>query len=124
MKSWAWCRDTFVSCEAVPVSDRGFRYGMSLFESLPIRNGAPVFLREHLARLRAACVRCGFTVENEALNKCEDVLRRSGDGFARVYITAGDGAVTSAFEDCRVFIFVEPREPTPARVVHPGYDLG
>ena len=97
---------------------------MSVFESFPVRNGAPIFLREHLARLRAACARVGFTIDNESLTQCKDVLRNAHDGFARIYVTAGDGAVTSDFENCRVFIFVEPREPTPSRVYHRGYDLG
>src|SRR5438067_6213073 len=102
MSCFAWRDETFVRCDSIPLSDRGFRYGMSVFESLPVRNGAPVFLREHLARLRDACARCGFTLENDSLNNCEDVLRRSGDGFARIYVTAGDGTVTGEFENCRV----------------------
>lgn len=124
MKSWTWSDNAFVPCDAAPLSDRGFRYGMSVFESLPVRNGGPVFLRDHLDRLRKACRQTGFTVENEALHNCGDVLRRSVDGFARIYVTAGDGAVTAAFENCRVFIFVEPREPVAGRVYHRGYDLG
>ncbi|MFZ5901532.1 MAG: hypothetical protein ACOYVI_09335, partial [Bacillota bacterium] len=33
--------------------DRGFRYGLGLFETLAAKNGRILFAREHLARLRA-----------------------------------------------------------------------
>ena len=124
MKSWIWSHDRFLPCDSVPLADRGFRYGMSVFESLPVRNSVPIFLREHLARLTAASARCGFRINGAALAACEDLLVGSGNGFARVYITAGDGSVTGDCEHPRVFVFVEPREPTPARVYHRGYDLG
>lgn len=124
MKSWAWSGTSFSARDSVPLSDRGFRYGMSVFESLPVRNGAPIFLAAHLARLRAACAQCGFAPDPAALAACGGLLRGGGDGFARIYVTAGDGAVTEPCEDARVFVFLEPREPVPARVYHRGYDLG
>jgi branched-subunit amino acid aminotransferase/4-amino-4-deoxychorismate lyase len=51
-------------------------------------------------------------------------LTKAEDGFGRVYVTAGDGAVTGKLEECRIFVFVEKREGVPARVYHRGYDLG
>lgn len=56
------------------------------------------------------------------MEKCGSLLRH--DGFARIYVTAGDGSVTSATDNCRVFVFHEQREPIAARVYHRGYDLG
>jgi len=110
--------------QGVPVTDRGFRYGMSVFESFPIRNGVPLFLSQHLSRLRAACAATGLTAPPDALAQCEPLLRQTGDGFARVYVTAGDGSVTDDCHSPRVLVFVEARDPIPASVYHRGYDLG
>ena len=52
---WQWNDDRFLSVAGVPFTDRGFRYGMSVFESIVIHNGRPVFLREHLNRLALSC---------------------------------------------------------------------
>src|SRR5581483_3101776 len=119
---WLWTDDGFVSCDSVPFTDRGVRYGMSLFESIRVQNRHALFLAEHLDRLRAACRQCGFPVAEAALENCGQLL--SEDGFARIYVTAGDGSVTSTAECCRVFVFTEPRDPISAHVYHRGYDLG
>jgi branched-subunit amino acid aminotransferase/4-amino-4-deoxychorismate lyase len=52
------------------------------------------------------------------------VLKEAGNGFARIYVTAGDGTVTADCDGCRVLVLVESREPIPGRVYHRGYDVG
>jgi branched-subunit amino acid aminotransferase/4-amino-4-deoxychorismate lyase len=121
--SWTWSGSEFLPGDGIPMMDRGFRYGMSVFESFPVHNGAGVFLDEHLKRLREACGITGFAVPPGALENCERPLKQAANGFGRIYITAGDGPVTGKCDDCRVFIFVESREAIPARVYHRGYDL-
>ena len=49
-----WTGAEFQSANGVPVTDRGFRYGMSVFESFPIRDGTGIFLEKHLAKLRGS----------------------------------------------------------------------
>ncbi|MBE0429365.1 MAG: aminotransferase class IV [Thermoleophilia bacterium] len=44
----------------VPVFDRGFAYGDSLFETIKILKGRPVFLEEHLMRLGEGMKAAGF----------------------------------------------------------------
>jgi len=122
-RAWIWSGAGFEPADGVPVTDRGFRYGMSLFESFPVRNGMGLFLKQHLTRLRDACAVTGFLPPPNALSACEALLKNASNGFGRIYVTAGDGPVTGDFSDCRVLVFVEPREPTPARVYHRGYDL-
>lgn len=124
MKAWIWTNPVFNPADGVPATDRGFRYGMSVFESFPVHNGAGLFLQEHLRRLKEACEVAGFTAPEAGLDACAELFKHSGDGFARIYVTAGDGAVTGDYDDCRLFVLVEEREPTPARVYHRGYDLG
>ncbi len=98
--AWKWCADHWEDCESVPLSDRGFRYGMSIFETVGILRGKPLFASEHLGRLRFG----GFC-EGETLPDCG-----AGTGVLRVYVTAGPGrpgdafggAVFGIFEACEV----------------------
>ena len=124
LRAWTWTGAGFERTEGVPATDRGFRYGMSVFESFPVRDGAGIFFEKHLARLREACAVTGFATQPGALEGCEAVLKEAGNGFGRIYVTAGDGTVTGDCDQCRILVLVEAREPTPGRVYHRGYDLG
>jgi branched-subunit amino acid aminotransferase/4-amino-4-deoxychorismate lyase len=123
-RGWIWTGAGFERTGGVPVTDRGFRYGMSVFESFPVRGGVGILLERHLAKLREACAVTGLAAPGGALEGCADVLRGAGDGFGRIYVTAGDGPVTGECDGCRVLVLVEEREATPGRVYHRGYDLG
>ena len=122
-RAWMWTGAGFERTEGVPVTDRGFRYGMSVFESFPVRDGVGIFLERHLEKLREACAITGLTAPDGALEGCAGVLRDAGDGFGRIYVTAGDGAVTGECDGGRVLVLVERREATPGRVYHRGYDV-
>jgi branched-chain amino acid aminotransferase len=124
MSAWIWSGAAFKPTEGVPATDRGFRYGMSVFESFPVRSGLGIFLKEHLEKLREACAATGLTTPRGALEGCADLLTGAADGFGRIYVTAGDGPVTGGCDGCRVLVLIEPREPAPGRVYHRGYDLG
>ncbi|HWL53316.1 MAG TPA: aminotransferase class IV [Chthoniobacteraceae bacterium] len=117
-----WNGETFEMAGAVPLTDRGFRYGMAFFESLAIRNDRVEFLEAHLRRLRNAARQHGWTLEETALEAAADfLLRHGGPGptFARLYLTAGDGAPGSGVNAPRLFAFGEARSNTrPARPYH------
>ncbi len=115
MKSWHWTGQRFTRCRSVPLSDRGFRYGMALFESLRVTRGEPEFFDQHLARLLSACAEREFVVEESAFAAAARTLRSAGsDGFARLYVTAGDGAPGGAADSPRIFLLLEHREaPNP-----------
>lgn len=84
---------------------------MSLFESLRLKNGIAEYLDEHLHRLRKACADRHFTCPPEALIAAGVLLESSGkEGFARIYVTAGDGTVAAPADQCRVLVFIESRE--------------
>ncbi|MEI6350729.1 MAG: aminotransferase class IV [Verrucomicrobiota bacterium] len=132
-QSYVWNGDGFVPCGGIPSSDRGFRYGMALFESLAIRQGKVEFIEAHLERIRTACQRCGWAVDPAVLAKAADWFRQvPGPAFARIYITAGDGGPSDPVSAPRVFVFAEPRavnpaaayrlaiNPEPFAEVHPG----
>jgi len=122
-RAWLWNGAAFEPATGLPPTDRGFRYGMSVFESFPVRHGIGAFLDQHLSRLRDACAATGFSIPRTSLDACASLLRGCSDGFARIYVTGGDGAVTEDFRNCRVLILIEPRAPVPSRVYHRGYDL-
>jgi branched-subunit amino acid aminotransferase/4-amino-4-deoxychorismate lyase len=111
MIGWLWNGDAFERCDSVPLSDRGFRYGMAVFESLRVAGGEAEFFDAHLARLLAACGERELAVEEGTLRAAEGLLATSGDGFARLYVTAGDGAPTAPAAQPRIFLFIEPRDP-------------
>jgi branched-subunit amino acid aminotransferase/4-amino-4-deoxychorismate lyase len=116
MNAFRWNGSTYEACDALPVSDRGFRYGMALFESIRVRGGRALFLREHLDRLRAACADRAFPLPGPALDAVAPLLAKQPDGSARVYVTAGDGAQFSdRVTEPRILVLCEARpDPVPA----------
>ncbi|MDD5349187.1 MAG: aminotransferase class IV [Chthoniobacteraceae bacterium] len=116
--AFLWNGTDFAPCENVPLTDRGFRYGMALFESVAVRGGRAEFLDAHLARLEAAARRCGWPMERAAWVRAGERLPQlDGPAFARVYVTAGDGAPTAPVTAPRVFLFAEPREAAPQAAI-------
>ncbi|MDR3403307.1 MAG: aminotransferase class IV [Chthoniobacter sp.] len=112
MKAWRWNGAAYEPCDSLPLTDRGFRYGMSVFESLRVNDGAPEFFDRHLSRLVQACAERDIPVEESALAAAEALLRENGaSGFARLYATAGDGGPAAVTEQARLFVFIEPRTP-------------
>jgi len=148
MKSWHWTGTSYKACKSVPLTDRGFRYGMSVFESLRVNAGSgPEFFDKHVARLIQACAERDIAVDESALAAAavllanawrREIQRDSGDGesgkrqrgdaplpraaaspipssniagFARIYVTAGDGGPAAPAEHPRIYVFIEPRTP-------------
>ncbi len=109
-RSWLWSEGAFVSAHSLPVTDRGFRYGMSVFETIRIADGVAGFLEAHLIRLESAALKCGFPSQGRVLADLPRLLGQIGDtGVARVYITAGDGSPLAPIETCRVVVLFESR---------------
>jgi 4-amino-4-deoxychorismate lyase len=112
VNAWRWTGAAFEPADSLPLSDRSFRYGMAVFESFRVIKGQPEFFDKHLPRLASACVERDFSLPEAGLEAAGEHLRATGvDGFARIYVTAGDGGLTTAAEHPRVFILVEQREP-------------
>ena len=108
--SWIWEDGTFAPAASVPLTDRGFRYGMSVFESLRVTSGEPEFLEKHVARLVQACAERELALDEKALSSVA-ALFAERSGFARIYVTAGDGGPAAASDQPRVFVFLEDRVP-------------
>jgi branched-chain amino acid aminotransferase len=79
----------------IPVSDRGFLYGDSLFETLRTYRGRPFLLPEHLQRLLGSCQALGFPArpsQSELESIVETLCAESdSDLYLRLSITRGSG---------------------------------
>ena len=113
-RGWTLIEGSFREGAEVPLSDRGFRYGMSVFETLAARAGKILFLKEHLAALGAACRAAGLPERDL------DAVAHLGalpDGLLRIYVTAGDGSPAVSGSEPRAFVFFEPaRFPGPEEI--------
>jgi branched-subunit amino acid aminotransferase/4-amino-4-deoxychorismate lyase len=112
----------WVSTSSIPLSDRGFRYGMHLFESFALMFGHPEFLDAHLLRLESSVQLRRYQPPPNWLSAIRDLLtqtRTEPSLFGRVYVTAGDGSPSEPPTQARVFITLEPR----ARLLPESYAL-
>ena len=118
--AWTLVEGCFREGADVPVSDRGFRYGMSAFETVAVRNGRMLFLEEHLLALSAACRAAGFKAEKV---RATDELADLPDGLLRIYVTAGDGALAGSKSHQRTFAYFEPAEFPSQKEITRGFRL-
>jgi len=78
--------------QLLSIKDRGLAYGDGLFETITVREGRPVLLERHVARLAEGCTRLALPVDlavvrQEVLAFCAEL----GEGIAKLIITRGDG---------------------------------
>jgi branched-chain amino acid aminotransferase len=115
LRSWQWAEPEFVAVETLPLADRGFRYGMSVFESLRLESGHLHFATTHWNRLLQSARSLGFpappdTARLQTLELCASLR---GSWFVRWYLTAGDGPPLGPIAQTRLFLIAEPRLRTP-----------
>ncbi len=109
--SWIWTNTGFRPVDGIPVWDRGFRYGMAVFESIRCGRGGPWFWEEHFAGLAKTASRLGWPLDPASSSPAASLLAgRTGDGFARIYLTAGDGAPTAPVVAPRLLLTHEARQ--------------
>ena len=94
MLTWKQSGSVWKPEDSLPLAERGFRYGMSVFETITVATGRPLLLREHLERLRRAAGTCGLDLP--PLPEFE--FSRLWTGLMRFYVTAGPGAPGDAYE--------------------------
>lgn len=79
----------------VAVTDRGFRFGDGLFETVRVESGAPVFWQRHMARLRGGMMALGIEADISVLQPAAvDLLAASrlSDGLLRIAVSRGGGS--------------------------------
>lgn len=103
-KGWLFEDGRWIEAASLPLTDRGLRYGVSVFETIGVRNGRLLFFEEHELLLAASA--------KELLGAAGDVtaplLERTDRGVLRLYVTAGDGGPADAVDDPRIFALFEP----------------
>jgi len=78
--------------------DRAFRFGMSVFETVAIHHGRPLFFEEHLMRLTKASKALLSVDASPFCQKAKTLaIPDCESGVLRVYVTAGEG---SLIDDC------------------------
>jgi 4-amino-4-deoxychorismate lyase len=77
----------------VDVSDRGFQYGDGVFETIAVYQGKPLFLQQHLDRLRAGCQRLLIPYPEQILLKAEvrQLCEGSDTAVLKIIVTRGSG---------------------------------
>jgi len=93
MLTWKLNGKAWKKTASLPLEDRGFRYGMSVFETIAVVASRPLLLNEHLDRLRRAAASCGHDLP--PLPEFDFVPLWSG--LLRFYVTAGPGQPGDAF---------------------------
>jgi len=92
MQTFLLGAESFAPAEGIPLTDRGFRYGMSVFETIAIRNHAPLLLDAHLTKLAGSSTGANFRPPLHWPDASFTLLNQPPipEGVARLYITAGD----------------------------------
>jgi branched-subunit amino acid aminotransferase/4-amino-4-deoxychorismate lyase len=93
MKSWKLEAGQWIACDSLPLADRGFRYGMSVFETIAVSAGRPLLFDVHLERLKRAASDVGA----DFLGLPEFDFSQISTGLLRFYFTAGAGKPTDPF---------------------------
>ena len=78
---------------SIDLLDRGFQYGDGVFTTLLLKEGVPLFLDQHLERLRRDCGRTGIPpVESILLRRdIKSVIGDERQGVIKIQITRGLG---------------------------------
>jgi branched-chain amino acid aminotransferase len=112
----------------VPVLDRGFLFGDSVYEVIRTRHGNLFAWREHLDRLRESAAGIGMALsldDAEILRRVVDTMRAAGnqEHYVRIVVTRGDGTAPSidlrtakGRERWIVFARALPPAPTDVRL--------
>lgn len=102
-RGWLERDGGWIPADSLPLTDRGVRYGMAVFETIGIRDGRALLFDAHAARL--------VTAAKELLGVDIDLslppLETSERGILRLYITAGDGSPADAVLAPRIFALFE-----------------
>lgn len=117
MNAWNFQSGGWEPCGSLPLDDRAFRYGMSVFETVAILEGRPLLLEEHLDRLARAASDRGW---RDAVLPASTPRIAGATGGVRLYLTAGPGGVCDPLAGSCVALFEECGVGTdfsPARVV-------
>lgn len=103
IRGWRLDGDGWTTADSLPLTDRGLRYGMSVFETIGVRDGQALFMEEH-AKLLSSSAKNLLGVDFRPVSP---PLEPHNRGMLRIYITAGDGGPADMVVNPRVFALFE-----------------
>ena len=114
----------------VPVLDRGFLYGDSIYEVARTYRGVPFALERHLERLWASAAQLAMPMpaREKLLEEISRTLQAAGnaESYVRIVITRGEGPfglATHAHDEPRLIVIVRPLETPPESLYARGMHL-
>lgn len=114
----------------VPVTDRGFLYGDSVYEVMRTAGGEPVDLDLHLDRLEhsAEALALRLPVRGHIVDAIHQTLAAAGndESYVRVIVTRGSGKIgldIALADRPRLVVMVRPLERPPAAAYRDGVHL-
>jgi branched-chain amino acid aminotransferase len=115
----------------VPVLDRGFLYGDSVYEVVRTYGGRPFEVQRHLERMERSASRIGLSLPERAQIEAElaRTLQAAGnaESYARIVITRGEGrfGLQPHFAEGlhRLIVLVRPLEPPAAEQYERGLQM-
>ena len=123
MNDWVSINGTIMPASEgrIPIYDRGFLYGDSVFETLRTYYGRPHALDQHLERLRLSASRIAMNLDatdDQLRLSISDLLetREDQESYLRLIITRGDGEFGLAPDlatNQRVVILARPLQQHP-----------
>lgn len=133
MSSWpgkVWLDGAVVDAESarVPVFDRGFLYGDSVYEVLRTFGLRPHAFDEHLDRLEGSARRIGMRIPDRALitRAVDEAVRATGEpeAYLRIIVTRGAGPINldpaSVDEEPRLVVLALPLKLPDAALYRDG----
>lgn len=112
----------------IPVLDRGFLFGDSIYEVFRTRGGAPFAWPEHLERLRASAAGLWMPLDlddREIMQRAQATLDAAGnaESYVRIIVSRGTGSAPNidlqyATGPCRWVMLVRPLTVAPGQPAH------
>lgn len=129
--AWIWIDEAVLPAAAarVPVLDRGFLYGDSIFEVTRTAERRPLFFAEHLARLgqSAALLAMRLPERPTLIRACQAVVECvPGEAYLRLIVTRGTGALDldpAAADDPRLIVLGRPLRLPAAALYQQGVTM-
>jgi branched-chain amino acid aminotransferase len=127
-----WIDGAVVDAEVarVPVFDRGFLYGDSVYEVTRVFGGRPFALGEHLSRLERSADGIGMAIpprtdiERAVADTCAAVGQT--DLYLRIIVTRGAGEITldpAMADRPRLIVIARPVKPPPPEAYRDGVEV-
>lgn len=133
--AWLYYKNEFVAAEAplLGVSDRSFRYGDGIFETVLVVNGNMYEFAAHLGRLRRGLAYFSINLDTTQLEaECRALIEKNAliNGYVRIIVSRGSEAAAVGYKpgDAAPYAVLQPvfktyGDGTPIKLHHSSTQL-